>query len=65
MARKTPTCTLTLNIEGVAQPPEVPAQPIGGTFYEGTPTTLLVKANGANLTCRWMKNGQHFTADTP
>ncbi len=65
MARKTPTYTLTLNIEGGAQPPEVPAQPIGGTFYEGTPTTLLVKANGANLTYRWMKNGQHFTADTP
>jgi hypothetical protein len=35
--RKTPTYTLTLNIEGGAQPPELTSQPIGGTFNEGAP----------------------------
>ena len=63
--RKTPTYTLTLNIEGGAQPPEITSQPVGGSFNEGTRTTLTVKATGTNLAYRWLKDGQPITAETP
>jgi hypothetical protein len=45
-------------------PPEIVAQPRGGTFLSGIPLSLSVNAKGPNLTYQWYKGATALTGKT-